>query len=124
MAINKYQIKFTEQEDAYLKTFLSRESFRIGRLPKKQQGDKENTVALKLGAKIGPDSIFNRVEIKILLRLIENFILIMRTMTLPEYDRRIAANPDQRAFYQKYIDKHEIELDLCEAMFKKVDGLL
>lgn len=111
-------------EQSFVTALLERESFRIARLSEKEKKAKENQAVGELRLKIATDMLVNRVEVKLLQKLITNFMLIIRTMSLPEYDRRIANKPELGPIYEPYIEKHERELDVCEGLIDKLEGLL
>lgn len=114
MASTKFELSLTESELEYLKTFVDRNILRLRR-----EGAVDVT-AIRLQDKLATTMQLNRVEIKILKRLCEDYVLVTKTTTLPEYDRRISQYPEAAAKYVPYIVKTEAELKAVQDILAKI----
>lgn len=112
-------IDFSDREKAALDKLLSREEYRIKRSP-----DKESQAISGLLAKISKGSAINRVDARILQRVCENNILLIRTQTQPELDRRVDQFPESAKKYEPYIKKLDEQLEVLIQLSDKIGALL
>lgn len=124
MRAKTIKLQLTEREQQYLEKILIRHELVIARLPVAQQQSAESKAALLIRTKLGPSMATNRVDLRILQRLIETFILLLRTQTLPELDRRLRDHPDYAIKYRPYVTRAEGELELMIGLSDKIGAVL
>lgn len=117
-------LSLTQEELDFLIRAVSREYFRIARLSKAVQDSKENQTTIKLKNKLSQEITLNRVEARILQKLAENFILITRTQTQPEMDRRVDEFPQSAAKYAPYQKELDDKLSIVIELSNKIGELL
>lgn len=119
------KLKLTADEQQIVKACLEREVFRIARLTKKERELRSNQIAGKLLKKVNEagdtEATFDRTDLRVLEQIVNAYTLLIRTVTIPEYDRRISTYPEFAIKYNEYLLKEETKLDAAEKLMAKVE---
>lgn len=120
----KLQVDLTGAQKEFLSNCLGREFFRIKRLKQADQERAESKATISLVAKVSDRMSITRIEARVLQRVTENWILISRTLTLPEYDRRVSLEPANLEKYAPYQRRLESELEAAIELADKIKELI
>jgi hypothetical protein len=121
---------FTEDEFKELQRASERLMMVRANLKPKEWKKPEHVAVKRFADKFGPKEkhdadthyILERVSIKIVLALTNLGIDALRNKIVPEYEGRIAAQPDKQAYYQQYLDKAKFKLSIFEGLREKLEG--
>lgn len=116
------------EERAWLQGRFAREAFKINGLTPKEQKERLPQKILAIKKKLddpGHTTIsVDRNDLKILEQQTANYITLMRTKTLPEYEKRCAQGPEAEKHYGKYRAEETARVEMLEGLLGQIERML
>jgi hypothetical protein len=130
MGKTKYQkLKISPDQLLWLRERFAREAYKIAGLTMKERSERLPLKILSLKKKIDNPAVTDTVlvdrhDLSILEQQTANYVTVMRTKTLPEYEKRINKDPQAAAHYTPYRDAELARVEMLSELLNQVEELL
>jgi len=118
-------LELSADERLWLQRCFAKEAYKIKGLTEKEQKQRlpQKILALKkkLDDPVGTSIQVDRNDLRILEQQTANYITLMRTKTLPEYEKKILSDP---AWYTPYRDTELQRVEMLEAFKGRIEEML
>ncbi len=115
-------------EREWLKARFAREAYKIKGLSEKEQRERLPQKILSLKKKLddpGKEAVrVDRNDLRILEQQTANYVTLMRTKTLPEYEKRINQDSKAAAHYTPYRDEETARVEMLEELKERIMEML
>jgi hypothetical protein len=118
-------LQLSEAEQKWLQERFAREAYKIANLTEKERKERLPQKILGLKKKLDdPGTVgaikVDRNDVRILEQQTANYVTLMRTKTLPEYEKRIAKEPKH---YTPYRDAELARVLMLEELLTRLEGM-
>lgn len=118
-------LQLTADERKWLQERFAREAYKIAGLTDKERNERLPQKILSIKKKLddpsGVTSIrVDRNDVRILEQQTANYVTLMRTKTLPEYEKRIVSDPKH---YTPYRDAELARVEMLEELLTRLEEM-
>jgi hypothetical protein len=120
-------LKLSAEERTWLQERFAREAYKISGLTEKERKERLPQKILSIKKKLddpGSEKLtVDRNDVRILEQQTANYVTLMRTKTLPEYEKRINQGGDAVTHYTPYRNKELARVEMLEDLLTRLEGM-